>query len=234
MVMVIAEWLWQNYKQKVHYHQQKTTWQSSLWIWPLVFVAIYLKPIQLAPNKESANKLTAKILGLPLKYGEPQGPPEGWNSSRLHHLWNKSWSWISQRIERKHILNLPKEVQQHIHFSLSAISSLITSCQLMLFKCVLPIRAFFACNLDQEVLNQYETIHAVDTESTKGQCSCVMSSFSPYNDTFFEIRLLDQKYDFSSRWKIIERARSSVLWYWKHNKKTLVFKVLNIGDSEDT
>ena len=148
MVMVIAEWLWQNYKQKVHHHQQKTTWQSSLWIWPLVFVAIYLKPIQLAPNKESANKLTAKILGLPLKYGEPQGPPEGWNSSRLHHLWNKSWSSISQRIERKHILNLPKE---HIHFSLSAISSLITSCQLMLFKCVLPIRAFFACNLDQEV-----------------------------------------------------------------------------------
>ena len=96
MVMVIAEWLWQNYKQKVHHHQQKTIWQSSLWIWPLVFVAIYLKPIQLAPNKESANKLTAKILGLPLKYGEPQGPPEGWNSSRLHHLWNKSWSSISE------------------------------------------------------------------------------------------------------------------------------------------
>ena len=65
-------------------------------LWYERIFAIYLKPIQLAPNKESTNKLTAKILGLPLKYGEPQGPPEGWNSSRLHHLWNKSWSSISE------------------------------------------------------------------------------------------------------------------------------------------
>ena len=212
MVMVIAEWLWQNYKQKVHHHQQKTIWQSSLWIWPLVFVAIYLKPIQLAPNKESANKLTAKILGLPLKYGEPQGPPEGWNSSRLHHLWNKSWSSISQRIERKHILNLPKEVQQHIHFSLSAISSLIPSCQLMLFKCVLPIRAFFACNLDQEVLNQNEILqytcsgHWTNPKKGSAVVLCFPSLHTPgflrqsHNDTFFEIRLLHQKHVFSSRW----------------------------------
>ena len=77
-------------------------------------------------------------------------------------------------------MNLLREVQQDIHFSLSAISSLITSCQQMLFKCVLPIRAFFVCNLDQEVLDQYETIHAVDAESTKGQCSCTMFSFSSY------------------------------------------------------